>query len=202
MSISVAGMIAVIKIIIAGVKYMLSDVITSKEEAKKDIKGALLGLILIMSAVLILQVINPQLTNLKIQSVEVEKPDINRTFACEPLNEGLFDGTSACATKGEVARTSCLKEEKSKCDELVDGYLKAECNRIYQGDASGNSWGKCTTLGQKVREACKTVTEDPGSYDTASDGKKYFCDRSRAACTKIGGTPVFDGATAKIICRN
>jgi len=66
LSISLAALLAVIKIIIAGAKYMLSDVVTDKSEAKEDIKGALLGLLLIVSAVLILTTINPNLTNLTI----------------------------------------------------------------------------------------------------------------------------------------
>ncbi len=61
LSISIAALLAVIKIIIAGVKWMLTDVVTSKEEAKKDIWGATLGLLVVISAVLVLRVINPQL---------------------------------------------------------------------------------------------------------------------------------------------
>ena len=61
LSISIAALIAVIKIIIAGVKWMLSDVVSSKQEAKSDIQGALIGLLIILAAVLILEVINPQL---------------------------------------------------------------------------------------------------------------------------------------------
>lgn len=62
LSISIAALMAVIKIIIAGMKYMLSDVVTSKSEAISDIQGAVFGLIIVISAVLILTVINPQLT--------------------------------------------------------------------------------------------------------------------------------------------
>lgn len=62
LSISIAALLAVIKIIIAGVKWMLSDIVTNKQEAKSDIWGATLGLLLVISAVLILGVINPQLT--------------------------------------------------------------------------------------------------------------------------------------------
>jgi hypothetical protein len=61
LSISIAALLAVIKIIIAGVKYMLSDVVTSKAEAKSDIQGALIGLLIVISAVVILETINPQL---------------------------------------------------------------------------------------------------------------------------------------------
>lgn len=68
LSISLAALLAVIKIIIAGVKYMLADVVTSKADAKSDIWGALLGLLLIVSAVIILGTINPNLTNLNVLS--------------------------------------------------------------------------------------------------------------------------------------
>ena len=59
LAISFAALLAVVKIVIAGVKWMLSDVVTDKGDAKKDIQGALLGLIVIISAVLIITVINP-----------------------------------------------------------------------------------------------------------------------------------------------
>ena len=63
-SIGLAALLAVFKIIIAGLKFMLTDAIPSRGDAKKDIEGALLGLILIISAVLILNVINPAIVGL------------------------------------------------------------------------------------------------------------------------------------------
>ncbi|MEN9922028.1 MAG: hypothetical protein RL097_304 [Candidatus Parcubacteria bacterium] len=65
-SISIAALLAVIKIIIAGVKWMMTDVVTSKGEAKKDIQGALLGLLIIVGAVLFLTVINPDLVKVNL----------------------------------------------------------------------------------------------------------------------------------------
>jgi hypothetical protein len=73
LSIGIAALLAVIKIIIAGVKWMLTDIVTSKEEAKKDIKGALLGLIIVLSAVLILTVINPQLVKVDLTMNQLER---------------------------------------------------------------------------------------------------------------------------------
>ncbi len=66
LSISVAALMAVIKIIIAGVKYMLTDIVTSKSDAINDIRSSILGLIVVISAVLILTVINPQLAKTEI----------------------------------------------------------------------------------------------------------------------------------------
>lgn len=75
LSISVAAILAVIKIIIGGVKYMLSDIVTNKSDAKNEIKGAVLGLLLIISAVLILEVINPNITkNTPFFGAKIEAP--------------------------------------------------------------------------------------------------------------------------------
>jgi hypothetical protein len=62
MFISIAALLAVVKIIIAGVKYMFTDIVPQKTDAKNDIRSALLGLLIIVSAVIILSVINPDLT--------------------------------------------------------------------------------------------------------------------------------------------
>lgn len=63
-SVSLAAIVAVIRLIWAGTEYMLSDLITSKQAAKDKIKGSIFGLILILGAVTILQTINPNLTGI------------------------------------------------------------------------------------------------------------------------------------------
>lgn len=74
LAISIGALMAVIKIIIAGMKYMLSDVVTSKQEAISDIRGSVLGLLVVISAVVVLNQINPQLTetNIFIETVKVK----------------------------------------------------------------------------------------------------------------------------------
>ena len=55
------GILALGALVIAGFRYMLSDTIDSKDEAKKMIWGALSGLVLGLAAYLILNTINPAL---------------------------------------------------------------------------------------------------------------------------------------------
>lgn len=73
-SISVAALLAVIKIIIAGVKWMMTDIVTSKSEAKKDIQGALLGLLIVLGAVLIITVINPDILKVDLSMEKATTP--------------------------------------------------------------------------------------------------------------------------------
>lgn len=81
LAISIAAFLAVVRLIMAGIKYILTDVVPNKESAKKDIFNSLLGLLIILSAFLILNTINPQLTNLaalsNIDTVSVYIPDYN-----------------------------------------------------------------------------------------------------------------------------
>jgi hypothetical protein len=65
--IAFASVLAVIRIIFAGIKYMSTDAFQNKSEAKGDIQNAIWGLALAMSAWLILNTINPNLTNLNLQ---------------------------------------------------------------------------------------------------------------------------------------
>ncbi len=63
---SLAAVLAVIMIIWGGVKTMLSESVFGKDEGKKIIQDALLGLGLALVSWLILFTINPELVNFKI----------------------------------------------------------------------------------------------------------------------------------------
>ncbi|MES2966900.1 MAG: hypothetical protein V4668_03870 [Patescibacteria group bacterium] len=74
LSISIAALLAVIKIVAAGAKYMLSDIITHKEDAKKDIQGALIGLLIVIAAVIILNTVNSDLTEVNFNLEPIVAP--------------------------------------------------------------------------------------------------------------------------------
>ncbi len=62
--IAIGVLIAIMRIAFAGVKYSMSGVITDKSDAKKDIKGVLLGLAILLLPALVLNTINPDLLRL------------------------------------------------------------------------------------------------------------------------------------------
>jgi hypothetical protein len=78
LAIGVGAALAVLRLILAGAKYILSDLVTSKESAKKDIRSSIIGLVVILAAVLILNTINPQLTTLNaLNLADVTAPIFN-----------------------------------------------------------------------------------------------------------------------------
>ena len=60
---SLVGIAALGTLVYGGFMYMLSGTVTSKDEAKKYIWGAISGLVLALAAYLILNTINPDLVN-------------------------------------------------------------------------------------------------------------------------------------------
>jgi hypothetical protein len=99
-AIGAAALLAVVKIIIAGIKYMLSDVVTNKESAKKDIKTALLGLVIIVAAVMILTFINPKLTNFDFTFIKLDPTKAGLNATSQKTNELLSD-LDECVVTGE-----------------------------------------------------------------------------------------------------
>jgi hypothetical protein len=61
LAIGIAGALAVLRIIMGGITYMTSDAFDKKSDAKDTIRNALIGLLLAMSAYIILYTINPKL---------------------------------------------------------------------------------------------------------------------------------------------
>jgi len=72
--IGVAGVLAVIMIMLGGIQYMSTDAISGKEDGKEKITKALLGLLLAIGAWLILNTINPAILGLDLSTKEIPPP--------------------------------------------------------------------------------------------------------------------------------
>jgi len=133
LAISIAALLAVIKIIYAGVQYMFSDIVTQKEDAKKDIQGALLGLLIIIGAVIILNTVNTDITKNEIlmdpANTDGRDAGILDSVRANQIGVGLF--ASALEKCNRRHNTECTLDSwfasKEWCDErggeFVDGNL-------------------------------------------------------------------------------
>lgn len=117
-AIALAALIAVLKIIVSGAKYMLTESTSGKGSAKEEIKGALLGLLLILSAVVILNLINPNLTDLRFVFKDPPKrPDVVGKITGTTINgatpdefvQKLLEGANPCAKGDSPIGKSGLK---------------------------------------------------------------------------------------------
>lgn len=125
LSIAVAAFLAVIKIIIGGLKWMLSDVVTSVGEAKKEIQGATIGLLVVISAVLILTTINPDLGSTNLFS-HTDPTTVN-------LSPTTSTGKPAELPGEKAVEKLNLDSEKDSCINNNAGTWYAEAN-------ASNAW--------------------------------------------------------------
>lgn len=99
-SISLAALLAVIKIVIAGVKWMTTDIVSSKSNAKADIQGAILGLVVILAAVLILYIINPNIGAVSLNLTPAPQPPV-------VVNDPTLTPLENCVTEDNCNVVSC-----------------------------------------------------------------------------------------------
>lgn len=115
LAISLAAFGAVIRLIIAGIKYILSDVVTDKSSAKKDIQNALIGLGIVIGAVLILNTINPQLTQLNALSMQPVSFQVQG-----PRAEVVNQLTESAVIRAGDRQRSCQGRSATDCESLCN----------------------------------------------------------------------------------
>jgi cell wall-associated NlpC family hydrolase len=148
--IALAGVLAVLMLVIGGIEYMSSDVITSKESAKGRMTNAILGLILVLGAYAILNTLNPKLLEVNLDLQE-QKIDVENADTDTPVgNIGQFSadisalgitcpgsgGTAAIANIAQSFNNKVTYGYGSKGEVGPAGTVKLDCsgyvNRVLQ----------------------------------------------------------------------
>ena len=115
MCIGIAAMLAVLKIMQAGIMYMGSDVITEKSAAKKIIGQAIGGLLLVLSPVIVFSIINPDILSLKIgdlgdlssPSSSAESADPYASASWADSQSSRADASARCTAGGGRTVFTC-----------------------------------------------------------------------------------------------
>jgi hypothetical protein len=162
LSITVAAFLAFVKILYGGIKWMFSDVVTSKESAKNDIKGALFGLLIVVSAVLILNTINTDLTNLNIFG---DAPSIAQTQA-DQEEEGEEAPLVDAEIGDSIITTGSSPEEIAHFNETCPGVINPVLD---SGGSVGFSCDEATDQVNSLSFTCtgNTCVCDPGNAGTS-----------------------------------
>ena len=130
--IGLAAVLAVGFIIWGGIQYITTDAVTGKEEGKKRIRDAIIGLVMIIGAYLILYTINPNLLQFNLTIGALRPP----TFA-----PGTLAGANPCT---DAESEICAQE-------------KAVRTRLGNADISTNGNNECTPSG--CRTVVSNLTE-------------------------------------------
>ena len=101
LAIGIAGVLAVLMIIIGGVEYVTTDAIQGKSEGKARIQNALCVLVIVLVSWILLYTINPKLT---VFNLNIEKSTVAEES--EGLSTGEYAGTGAALTSEEETTSS------------------------------------------------------------------------------------------------
>ncbi len=226
LSITVAAFLAVVKIIFGGVKWMLSDVVTDKSAAKKDIWGAIIGLLIVLSAVLILNTINPNLTQLDfLQNADPIGVTLKKQPPSYPtVKIGDFHGMWC----GNIFTIVCSKESeesleffKKSCKEdaggiiqtrFLDGYLCVEDQQKLVNSLQDSGEIITTDESQNAREVFddikaqaiasdkEVVYESQGPYDTQRFRQSRIIECAELGATGYSIVTPYSGGSEMILC--
>lgn len=190
-----AALLAVIRLVIAGAKYMMSDVVTTKGQAISDIQGSLIGLLIIISAVVILQTINPRLSEINL--VGPQQPGIGGM----DLSSIVGVGYSAPVGYYAIPDVSCIVPTgntgsgvqctQSNCSgnwiQVRPGYMG--CEGTITSDTSTGIGGTATVQNATLSSACTSVgCDDMWDYLDANYAAGYSLERNLTG-------PYIDGFT-------
>mgnify|MGYP000353690338 CR=1 FL=1 len=129
---SIGGLIAVLTLIIGGVAYMMSDVVSTKSLAKKRIEGALWGLGLLAISWLILYTINPDLLKFNFDS--------NRFRSTNQTPQGSGNTTGSPQPSTNTVEVTIFDRDTTEKKNATFAQLSARCGtRGYSAAANGTT---------------------------------------------------------------
>jgi len=120
--IGICAVLAMIMIVIGGMQYMTSELVSGKEEAKKRIWGAVGGLILALASYAILNTINPNLLDIGLGGLV--KAEI--TISKEETSTG--SSTSLCIGPNAPSPNSATGTSLTENDSVKNKYIPARNN--------------------------------------------------------------------------
>ena len=119
---SLIGIVALGTLVYGGFLYMMSDTVTSKDDAKKYIWAAISGLLLGLSAYLILNTINPSLTSLTPAEMPTPKPPVEESIPTDcTTDETACNGCQYCGLTEKGDKKVCKDKTAPDCKECKDG---------------------------------------------------------------------------------
>lgn len=175
--IALAGALAVIMIIYGGIQYMSTDAIGGKSDAKKTIENALWGLLLALSAYMILYTLNPKLLefNLDIPVQTIATSTISNNGGplvlapvcpnCVVIKVPHKEAPAGCGLPGPCTINSDLNNKLITLDKMTDFYVtEMYPPTVHHNDPCHNS-GTCVdaTIASSNAQNIKKFLEDSSS---------------------------------------
>jgi hypothetical protein len=162
--IGIAAVLAVIMIVMGGIEYMTSELISSKEEGRHRITNAVIGLLIALGAYLILYTINPDLLN----KIDIQNEIETAAIGFEEAPPVASDFTTVTAPTGAI--TGCSQgivkaSGFNVCGGIADSVNKLIADAKKDGITLGG-WSYRSTADQirlRQKNGCPDIMNSPPS---------------------------------------
>ena len=174
----IGGVLALAVVVYGGILYMSSVGNPSgQSEAKAWLLAALWGILLLAGASLILKVINPQLVNLTLPTLQSTGPTANQVTVPGSTAAGTTSGGSSNPSTGSTPAASTCQATSNggssgSCPSLPDNTVQNCCNT--------NGSAVCQTA------ACTAATATCGSTDSQGNSQNGSCPSGQYCYSYIG----------------
>ncbi len=172
LAIGLSAVAAVLMIVIGGFQYISSDAIMGKKDGKERIKNAVFGLVLVISAWLILNTINPNLLNI---NLNIE------SISTTALDGGTL-GTEGTSGSGIVGAVDILKE-----DQIANHVQIATRLSEYNITLNRGVNGYC----KEGSTACTNINGLPSDMISALGSLNTWCGNTSCPLVISGGTEIY-----------
>ncbi len=198
--ISLGGLAAFISLIIAGFQYLTSVGDSGKmREAKQKINSAFLGLLLLLSSFLVLNVINPELTDLKMPEdiepasqnlIAINVGEPNTSDPCEKIivySEANFQGNSLEILPGLISGNLYNKIGGDALSIDIHGFCKAELysssNCQYETDLETTIYTNLSDISSVYIDPVFCVKNLAGNTSSPCDANCSQCNQTNCAAS-------------------
>ncbi|HNW71391.1 MAG TPA: pilin [Candidatus Paceibacterota bacterium] len=170
----VCAVLAVVMIVIGGIEYMTSDLVSSKESGKKMITNAILGLLLGLGAYVILSELNPDLLKVCLNSLPEVSMVADDNVPQSPIN-GKYC-TNTYGTNGGYTAGADWSAIAGKASTLPSGVKtnNPECTKVGEKNCTslrGLNLSTIKTIQSKCT-SCGTITITGGTECWLHGGSK------------------------------
>ena len=166
--IGIAAVLAMVMIVMGGIEYMTSDLISSKEAGKDTIRNAILGLLIALGAYLILNTINPQLLSVCLdklpQATITISPDDTSTGSSTSLCISTTNPPNPDSAKGTSMKSVMSKPAMPEYEKVINTINSISKGKKYLATAQAGVEGFYP--GSKSYK-----TNNPGNIGNTDDGK-------------------------------
>lgn len=194
LAIAVGAIIAFVKISIAGVKWSLSHVVTDKSDAMNDIRGALIGMVVLLAPYIVLSTIYGNLVNLNVLDKAPRVDLSSRPNTMNPQTNNCPNGKvydtalHVCTTPQMTVEKTVYKQEEVTAQ--IHKQWQDKCGSTLRSQPTPDGGRAYWCEKQPSYSACvydRTVIP-PAPNVTSGSTYQYDNTKCKADCTTKSGT--------------